>query len=360
VVVGGEQPLPPFGSCLLGSINLAEFVMNPFESDVSFDWERFTDVVKIFTRMLDNVVEMNGLPLERQREEIISKRRHGMGFTGLGSALSIMGIKYGSEDAVNFADKVMMLMAVNGFMEGVNLAIEKGAAPLLASTENRQKFADSKYMERIWDIWPEGKQMVLEHGCRFTHHTSIAPTGTISLSFGNNVSNGVEPSFSHKYTRNVIKEGKKSKSAETVYSYEGLLWKSIKGEEPYPDYFVTTDDIPIKQHVDMQAAAQYWCDSSISKTINVPTDTDFEEFKDIYVYAFEKGLKGCTTFRFNPEAFQGVLVKDEDLENTLYSFTLEDGTTVEAKGNELIDYDGEEHTAANLYDSIKEGYFGRF
>jgi ribonucleoside-diphosphate reductase alpha chain len=131
-------------------------------------------------------------------------------------------------------------------------------------------------------------------------------------------------------------------------------------EEKLPDYFVTADDITPKAHVDVQAAAQKWIDSSISKTANVPTDFPFEAFKDIYLYAWQQGLKGCTTFRFNPEAFQGVLVKEKDLENTTYRFALEDGTVVEVKGNEEIEYDGETHTAANLYDALKEGYYGKF
>ena len=131
-------------------------------------------------------------------------------------------------------------------------------------------------------------------------------------------------------------------------------------ESALPDYFKTADDISPTQHVDIQAAAQKWIDSSISKTANVPTDYPYEDFKDIYLYAYDSGLKGCTTFRFNPEAFQGVLVKEEDLEATVYNFTLDDGTTVEAKGNEIIEYDGEFHTAANLFDALKEGYYGKF
>jgi len=357
----GEQPLPPFGSCLLGSINLVKFVKNPLTDGTLFDFDKFRKVVKIFTRMLDNVVEINGLPLEGQRNEILSKRRHGMGITGLGSALSLMGIKYGSKESVDLTDKIMKEMAIEGFKQGIELSKEKGPAPVLASIENREKWAKSKYMQRIWEVWPEGMEMAVAHGCRFTHHTSIAPTGTISLSYGNNISNGIEPSFSHEYTRNVIQEGKKSKSAERVFSYEGLLWKSKFGEDAsFPPYYLTTDDIDPNSHVDIQAAAQYWCDSSISKTINVPTDYPFEKFKDIYIYAYESELKGCTTFRFNPEAFQGVLVKDDDLSGTIYQFTLEDGTVVEAKGNDTILYDGEEHSAANLYDAIKENYYGRF
>ena len=163
--------------------------------------------------------------------------------------------------------------------------------------------------------------------------------------------------------------GKKSKEKVDVLSYELLAYRELIDEKatPYgdaadslPDYFVTADNITPTAHVDIQAAAQKWIDSSISKTANVPTEFAYGDFKDIYLYAYEQGLKGCTTFRFNPEAFQGVLVKDEDLENTTYRFTLDDGSEVELKGHEEIEYDGETHTAANLYDALKEGYYGKF
>ena len=186
----------------------------------------------------------------------------------------------------------------------------------------------------------------------------------------NNASNGIEPSFAHHYSRNVIREGKKSKEKVEVFSFEFLAYRHLVNERamPYaeddamklPDFFITAEDITPKEHVDIQAAAQIWIDSSISKTANVPTDYPFEDFKDIYTYAHGKGLKGCTTFRFNPEAFQGVLVKEKDLENTTYRFVLEDGEVVEFKGNEVVEYDGEEHTAANLFDALKEGYYGKF
>ena len=228
----------------------------------------------------------------------------------------------------------------------------------------------SDYMKKIAEVAPELVDAIAEEGCRFSHHTSIAPTGTISLSLANNVSNGIEPSFAHHYSRNVIREGRKSKEKVDVYSYELLAYRaqvnssavpfSDNPDNALPEYFVSSEDIMPKQHVDIQAAAQKWVDSSISKTINVPTDCNYEDFKDIYLYAAQKGLKGCTTFRFNPEAFQGVLVKEQDLENTTYCFTLEDGSTAEFKGNEEIEYDGEKHTAANLFDALKEGYYGKF
>jgi ribonucleoside-diphosphate reductase alpha chain len=228
----------------------------------------------------------------------------------------------------------------------------------------------SRYMQRVASVAPELVAKMAEKGTRFTHHSSIAPTGTISLSLANNASNGIEPSFAHHYSRNVIREGKKSKEKVEVYSYELLSYRELINPKamPYsedpeaalPEYFVAADDISPKEHVDIQAASQKWIDSSISKTANVPTNYPFEDFKDIYSYAHQQGLKGCTTFRFNPAAFQGVLVKESDLENTTYRFELEDGSVVEVKGNEQIEYDGEMHTAANLFDALKEGYYGKF
>jgi ribonucleoside-diphosphate reductase alpha chain len=228
----------------------------------------------------------------------------------------------------------------------------------------------SRYMQRVAEVAPELVAQLAETGARFTHHSSIAPTGTISLSLANNASNGIEPSFAHHYSRNVIREGKKTKEKVEVYSYELLAYRAlINGDAmPFtddaknrlPDYFVAADDISPKEHVDIQAASQKWIDSSISKTANVPTDYPYEDFKDIYFYAYKQGLKGCTTFRFNPAAFQGVLVKEADLENTLYRFELEDGSVVELKGNDEVEYDGEMHTAANLFDALKEGYYGKF
>jgi ribonucleoside-diphosphate reductase alpha chain len=228
----------------------------------------------------------------------------------------------------------------------------------------------SRYMQRIAQVAPELVDRLADIGARFTHHTSIAPTGTISLSLANNASNGIEPSFAHHYFRNVLREGRKTKEKVDVYSFELLAYRELvnpkaipesdKEGERLPDYFIAADDITPKEHVDVQAAAQKWVDSSISKTANVPSDYDYEKFKDIYFYAYEQGLKGCTTFRFNPEAFQGVLVKEKDLANTVYRFKLQDGSTVEAKGNEEIEYDGETHTAANLYDALKEGYYGKY
>ena len=185
----------------------------------------------------------------------------------------------------------------------------------------------------------------------------------------NNASNDIEPSFAHHYARNVIKQGRKSKEKVDVFSYELLAYRNLvnPNAKPYsdidsvklPEYFVTSDAISPTEHINIQSAAQKWIDSSISKTINVPTEFDYDEFKDIYLYAYQKGLKGCTTFRFNPEVFQGVLVKEQDLASTTYQFTLADGSVLELKGNEEVEYDGEIHSAANLFDALKEGYYGK-
>jgi len=392
----GEQPLPPYGSCLLGSVNLTRFVKQPFTEFAEFDWNEYREVVRIFTRMLDNVVEVNGLPLEGQRNEILRKRRHGMGFLGLGSTITLLGMKYGSPESVKFTEDVSREMAVAGWEAALDLAREKGPAPIMKEefTVTREmlrkrpemardgwkpgaKIAGrllhakySRYMQRVAQVAPQLVHDLAEVGSRFTHHTSIAPTGTISLSLANNASNGIEPSFAHHYFRNVIVPGRKTKEKVDVFSFELLAYRELVNNKAFPgatapaeklpEYFTVADEVTPQQHVDIQAAAQKWVDSSISKTANVPTDYKYDKFKDIYLYAHEQGLKGCTTFRFNPEAFQGVLVKEADLKNTTYVFTLEDGKEIEVKGDEEIEYDGEKHSAANLFDALKEGYYGKF
>ncbi|HZJ95711.1 MAG TPA: adenosylcobalamin-dependent ribonucleoside-diphosphate reductase [Thiopseudomonas sp.] len=386
----GEQPLPPYGACLLGSINLTRFVRKPFTKDASFDWDEYRKVVNIFTRMLDNVVEINGLPLPEQREEIMRKRRHGMGFLGLGSTICMLRMKYGDKQSLEFTERVAKEMALEGWRAGLELGHEKGPAPIMDEdftvtgkmlAQRPEMLEDgyqvgekikgkvlwgkySRYMQQVAAEEPELVEALIEQGARFTHHSSIAPTGTISLSLANNVSNGIEPSFAHHYFRNIIRENRKTKEKVDVFSYELLAYRSLVDAEAepgnLPEYFISADEVTPIQHVDIQAAAQKWIDSSISKTANVPTDYPYEDFKDIYQYAYEQGLKGCTTFRFNPEAFQGVLVTEENLANTTYRFKLADGTEVEAKGNEKIEYDGELHSAANLYEALKEGYYGKF
>ena len=365
----GEQPLPAYGACLLGSINLTKFVKNPFTDKAYFNWDEYKEVVSIFTRMLDNVVEINGLPLQKQRDEIARKRRHGMGYLGLGSSLAMMQMVYGDEKSIKFTEDVSRILAEEGWKAGVDLAKEKGPAPImeelfevtpamLAMRPEMEvdgiKVGDklpgkilmgrySRYMQQF----PKALQdQIADQGVRFSHHSSIAPTGTISLSLANNASNGIEPSFAHHYSRNVIREGKKSKEKVDVFSFELLAYRHLinqkampfseKEDEMLPSYFIDSSTIQAKAHVDIQAAAQKWIDSSISKTINVPTDYDYEDFKNIYLYAYDKGLKGCTTFRFNPEAFQGVLVTEKDLENTTYKFELDDGALLKQKAMKIL------------------------
>jgi ribonucleoside-diphosphate reductase alpha chain len=286
-------------------------------------------------------------------------------------------------------------MALAGWQQALELAREKGPAPALiqdyeVSAEMLRKRPEmaadgisvgqrvpgrilharySRYMQQLARKAPQLVAELAEVGARFTHHSSIAPTGTISLSIANNASNGIEPSFAHHYSRNLIRPGKKSKEKIDVFSYELLAYRELinpqampgsdKPGERLPDNFITSENITPKQHVDIQAAAQKWIDSSISKTANVPSDYPYADFQDIYLYAHEQGLKGCTTFRYNPEAFQGVLVQEKDLAETTYRFTLDDGTVVEVRGNEDIEYDNETHSAANLYDALKEGYYGK-
>lgn len=387
----GEQPLPPYGACLLGSINLASMVQNPFSFNASFDYEILKKVVKVFSRMLDNVVEINGLPLPEQRVEINRKRRHGMGYLGLGSAMTMMGIKYGSKESVEFTDRVTKILTMESWRAGLELAKEKGCAPILKEIftithemvekqpkllEEGYKIGDklpgrvlharfSNYMKKIADEDNNLVEELEKYGSRFTHATSIAPTGTMAAGEGNNASNGIEPSFAHGYIRNMIVPGKKTKESLIMMSYEMLAYKTwvdnnVDPLNPPKWFDNTTSEVSPKSHIDVQAAAQYWVDSSISKTTNVPVDYPFEDFKDIYFYGIEKGLKGCTTFRFNPKVHQGVLVKQDNLENTTYTFELEDGTKITAKGNDIIIYDGERHTAANLFDALKENRYGRY
>ncbi|HRX71153.1 MAG TPA: adenosylcobalamin-dependent ribonucleoside-diphosphate reductase, partial [Candidatus Competibacteraceae bacterium] len=247
----GEQMLPPYGSCLLGSINLTQFVENPFTEKARFNWDTYRQVVAIFTRMLDNVVEINGLPLKQQRREILSKRRHGMGYLGLGSTLTLLGMKYGSPESLAFTEEVTREMALVGWRVALELAQEKGPAPILEQEftitadllRKHPEMANdsiregdcvkgkvlharySRYMQRVAEVDPDLVKMLAETGARFTHHTSIAPTGTIALSLANNVSNGIEPSFAHHYSRNIIRSGKKSKEKVDVFSFELLAYR---------------------------------------------------------------------------------------------------------------------------------------
>ena len=390
----GEQPLPPNGACLLGSMILPTYVKNPFREDSYFDYEEFRKDIKIATRFLDNVVEFNGLPLEAQVREIKEKRRHGMGFTGLGNTFAMLRTPYGSEKSIDITSKISKILAEENYKAGIELAKEKGMAKVLERyyplTDEYIKRINEKFKkEDIEDFKKAGllredevrgsilhaasnyfdvhdydlRVSLAKNGCRFTHATTIAPNGTISL-VSNNVSNGIEPPFMFSYFRNVIVEGNKTKQQQEVMDYSYLMYKTLidKNVTPdkLPDYFVSTETLTAKEHIAVQAAAQKYIDTSISKTINVKTDYPFDDFKDIYIDAYKSGLKGVTTFRYNPNFTSGVLVSEKNLKNTVYEFTLEDGSKVKLKGNEKVIYEGQEHVVSNLYDALKEGYYGKF
>lgn len=385
----GEQPLPPHGACLLGSVNLAGFVQAPFTPQARFDFGAYAETVRVFARMLDNVCEIHGLPLAAQREEIRRKRRHGMGYFGLGSALTMLGLPYGSPASLAFTGEVTQKLALENWRAALELAREKGPAPALTESveltpqhlqrcpelaRDGHKAGDrlparvlharySKHLQRIAGLDAELVARLAELGARYTHATSIAPTGTMAASVGNNASNGIEPSFAHSYVRNMIVPGEKAKRALRMESYELLAYRELVDPdvdaERLPPPFAAASEIAPRAHVDVQAAAQAWVDSSISKTINVPSEIAFEDFKDIYLYAVERGLKGCTTFRFNPAAHQGVLVQQADLAATLYEFRLGDGQVLQLPGDAEVEYEGGRYSAANLYDALKEGTYGR-
>ena len=356
-----EQPLGPMASCLLGSMILPEYVKNAFEKNVEFDFDLFASDVKIASRLLDNVVEINNLPLKELQEEIINKRRHGLGFTGLGSLLNMMGLSYGSKDSINLLDKISYIMAKESLLENINLAKEKGCAPIFDTEINRKLVINSNYLKELINTLDNKNEIIediIKYGLRYSHATSIAPTGTLSLTWGNNCSNGIEPVFANCYLRNIRDPNKKTKVQEEVFDYAFYLWKAKYGDKELPSYWRTTDNLDVIDHLKMQAVAQKWCDSAISKTINVPADYPFDKFKDVYLQGWKMGLKGITTYRPNANISSGVLMQKSDLNNTNYIFSLEDGTEIKVNGSDTIYYDGEEHNAANLFDALKEGIYG--
>lgn len=358
----GEQGLGPSASCLLGSMILPTYVMHPFDNNKSFDFEQLEKDVRIANILMDNVVEINNLPLESLEEEIIKTRRHGLGFTGLGSALNMLGMSYGSKESIEFVDKVFWTIAKESLMTNIALAKEKGCAPIFESLENRQLVMKSGYMKRLLNSLDNKDKVIadiLKYGLRYSHATSIAPTGTMSLTWGNNCSGGIEPSIYNSYLRNVREPGKKTKTQVEIMDYAYFLWKEQHGDEALPSWWRTSEDLSVSDHLNIQAAAQKWCDSAISKTINVPQDYPFEDFKKVYLDGWKKGLKGVTTFRPNASIGAGVLTQTDTLKQIEYSFTLQDGTEVTFTGDEFVEYDGETHNVANLYDALKEGIYGK-
>lgn len=296
----GEQPLPPYGACLLGSINLPMFVRNPFIAERFVDWDAMEKTVRAAVRMLDCVIDISNFPLEAQKEEAYLKRRMGLGITGLADMLFMMGFRYGDPGAVSMTKNIMYHIANWAYDESVNMAIEWGAAPFLDdSSQACDDFMNSTFVQTA--LTAEVKQRIQNHGIRNSHLLSIAPTGTISL-FANNVSSGCEPIFAPSYGRKVTQDDG-TKREEIVYSYGVNQYFFVHGgtedDEWWKDCMVTAQDLPPKAHLDIQAACQKYVDSSISKTINLPEDISFDDFKDVYAYAYDHGCKGCTTYRPN-------------------------------------------------------------
>ena len=286
----GEQPLPPYGACLLGSINLAKLVEHPFDKNAYLDVSQLEDLVSTAVRMMDNVIEVSQFPLEAQKLEAKNKRRIGLGVTGLADALLMVGLRYGSDEAVKKTEKWMKTIALSAYKASINLAEEKGAFPLF----DPEKFIVSgKMIQMDEDV----KQAVHKFGIRNALLTSIAPTGTISL-YAGNVSSGIEPVFAYSYKRKVL-QNDGSHVEEEVVDYAVQLWRDKFGNAPLPDFFVSAQNLTPADHVKMQAAAQKWVDSSISKTINCPEDISFDDFKEVYIQAYDTGCKGCTTYRPN-------------------------------------------------------------
>ncbi|SEN02045.1 ribonucleoside-diphosphate reductase class II [Loktanella fryxellensis] len=298
----GEQPLPPYGACLLGSINMARLVTDPFGPDAALDPTALTELVATAVRMMDNVVDASQFPLDAQRAEAQAKRRIGLGVTGLADALLMVGLRYGSEEAAAQTEAWMKAIARAAYLASVDLAKEKGAFPLF----DTDAYLASGTMQTMDE---DVRDAIRTHGIRNALLTSIAPTGTISL-YAGNVSSGIEPVFAYAYTRKVLqKDG--TKTEEEVVDYAVQMWRDLKGDAPLPDYFVNAQTLAPLEHVRMQAAAQKWVDSSISKTINCPEDISFDDFKEVYMAAWDQGCKGCTTYR--PNAVTGsVLSVSED------------------------------------------------
>ncbi len=286
----GEQPLPPYGACLLGSINLARLVKDPFEADADLDVDGLSKLVATAVRMMDNVVDASEFPLPQQAQEAQAKRRIGLGVTGLADALLMTGLRYGSDEAARQTDRWLHAIARAAYLASVELAKEKGAFPLFDADPF---LASDAMMQMDEDV----RDQIRTHGIRNALLTSIAPTGTISL-YAGNVSSGIEPVFAYAYTRKVLqKDG--TRTEEEVVDYAVQMWRDKYGDADLPDYFVNAQTLAPLDHVKMQAAAQKWIDSSISKTINCPEDISFDDFQDVYMQAYETGCKGCTTYRPN-------------------------------------------------------------
>ncbi|MEK9672705.1 MAG: adenosylcobalamin-dependent ribonucleoside-diphosphate reductase [Rhodospirillaceae bacterium] len=314
----GEQPLPPYGACLLGSVNLARLVDQPFTDDAGIAADKLDQLVRTAVRMMDNVVDVSNFPLKQQRHEAQAKRRIGLGVTGLADALIMCGARYGGAKAVKLTESWLRAIQRSAYLASVDLAREKGAFPL---------FDTEPYLagEHVQTLDQDVKDAIRTHGIRNALLTSVAPTGTISL-FADNVSSGLEPVFSFKYTRHVLMpDGKRREEEVSDYAYR--LYKRLYGPDaPLTDAFVDAQGLSPNDHLVMQAAVQKYIDSSISKTINVPESISFEDFKDVYMQAYDLGCKGCTTYRPNDVTGAVLEVKKPEAETAQSELPLEPAT----------------------------------
>jgi ribonucleoside-diphosphate reductase alpha chain len=294
----GEQPLPPYGACLLGSVNLAALVEAPFSAEAHIDAQALAKLVRTAVRMLDNAIDISRFPLPQQQREATAKRRIGLGVTGLADALILCGLRYGSAAAVAQTEDWLRLLARETYMASADLAAEKGPFPLFDS----DAYLASPF---VATLDADVRAAIGKHGVRNSHLTSIAPTGTISL-FAGNVSSGIEPVFAFEQTRHILQPDGSRKSVE-ISDYAFRTFRDMFGDAALPDAFVDTSHLSPRDHLVMQAAAQKYIDSSISKTINCPADMPFDEFQDIYRLAYESGCKGCTTYR--PSDVRGAVIE---------------------------------------------------
>ncbi len=355
----GEQPLPPHGACLLGSIDLTAYVRRPLTPRAKFDFAAFEASAEGFSRLLDNVVEVNGLPLEGQRREIESKRRHGMGFLGLGSALNLLGVRYGSPEAVAFASRVSRALAAASWRAALGLAKAKGRAPFFEDEKALEAALASPYFARLAEAGALAEDWFAQarrHGLRWTHATSIAPTGTISF-ISNNASSGIEPTFMMSHLRTVTGAAGEAKESVTMRAKELLCLEALAGPDADPpEVWVTAEQVSPDEHLAMQAAVQEWMDSAVSKTINLPPGTSYEDMVGVYERAWELGLKGVTIYLPSDERV-GVLIDPEELAARTVAFRTADGWT-RLRGDAPVSHDRRPPTlAAVLHEALNQGYY---
>ena len=321
-----EQPLPPYGCCDLGSVNLTKFVKNPYTPEASFDYDGFGMCVTTSIRMLDNVLDATEWPLEKQHQEAMNKRRIGLGFLGIGDAILMLGKNYHLEDGVQFARELSEFMRDTAYTASALLAKEKGSFPLFNAT----KFLKGAFASRLPK---EVKALIRKHGLRNSHLLSIAPTGTITLAFADNASNGIEPPFSWVYDRKKRMEDGTTKVFE-VADHAWRLYRAMGGDvTKLPANFVTALDMSVDAHVNIMKAVQPYCDTSISKTVNIPAEYPYEDFKNLYMYAWKSGLKGLATYR--PNAVLGSVLEVKDTKSDSVASVVTENTIAVDNGKTL-------------------------